>query len=163
MHVTPESAPKTLYDAFSYIGTVTLPTLDDLKLMVILEAAGQAMYDDLAAGSSDPEIETLLSASGCDELEHARRVSRAIGLLTGTDYPVPARDENPYLVDWVKPDLTETLLHNLAEAEFGGEEMYGLWAASCKNAEVADLFRQSGREETLHGDRLEKIAELLAV
>lgn len=151
-----------MYEAFSYIGSVTNPSLDDLKLMVILEAAGKAMYDDLASGDSDPNVQAMLLASGRDELTHAERVSAAIGKLTGTSYPVPAPEENPYLAGWVKPQLTAELAINLARTEFDGEALYEKWAKHCPNAEAAELFRLNGSEETNHGLRLEKIAELLA-
>ena len=162
MHIIPKDAPQDLYDAFAYLGSLTRPTLDDLKLTVLLEAAGKAMYDHFAASVSHPAMQALLSASGRDELAHARRVSRAIGLLTGADYPVPEREENPYLVGWLAPTLTKDLLENLAEAEFRGEDMYGQWAEGCENAAVAELFRQNGREESLHGERLKTMSHLMA-
>jgi rubrerythrin len=162
MHTLPPNAPNNLYEAFAYIGSVTKPTIDDLKLMVILEAAGKVMYDDLAAGA-DPQVRALLIDSGDDELAHARRLSKAIGKLTGTDYPVPEPTENPYLTGWVKPDLTADLLNSLAQAEFGGEALYEHWAENCDNSEVRQLFRQNGREETSHGHRLKGVSELLAL
>jgi rubrerythrin len=162
MHKFPANAPKDLYEAFAYIGSVTRPTIDDLKLMVILEAAGKVMYDEFAAGAVDPKIRALLSDSGRDELAHAWRVSRAIGKLTGTDYSVPAPEENPYLAGWVKPDLTLELMNSLAETEFEGEALYERWAESCENAEASQLFRQNGREEASHGHRLKEVSELLA-
>lgn len=162
MHTFPPNAPKNLYEAFAYIGSVTRPTIDDLKLMVILEAAGKVMYDDLAAGATDSRVRELLIDSGSDELAHARRVSRAIGKLTGTDYPVPSPEENPYLAAWEKPDLTAELMNSLAETEFGGEALYERWAENCENAEAVQLFRQNGCEETNHGHRLKEVSELLA-
>lgn len=161
MYPIPEGRPTKLYDAFAYIGTVTRPTIDDLKLMVLLEAAGKAMYDDLAEDVAAPELQQLLRASGREEWLHAERMSRAVEILSGAAYPVPSHTQNPYMVDWVKPRLTRELADNLALAEAAGEAMYGGWADGIGNAEVAALFRQSGREETDHARRLEKIATLL--
>ena len=44
----PAQAPESLFDAFAYIAAVETPTLDDLRLMVILEAAGKALYECMA-------------------------------------------------------------------------------------------------------------------
>lgn len=162
MHTLPPNAPANLYEAFPYIGSVTNPSIEDLKLMVILEAAGKVMYDDLAATDVHLNVQAILTASGLDELKHAERLSVAIGKLTGDCYPVPQREENPSLTDWVKPQLTPELLKNLAQAEFGGEALYEAWAQHCPRSEAATLFRLNGGEETQHGLRLEVIAMLLA-
>lgn len=47
-------------------------------------------------------------------------------------------------------------------AEFGGEDMYSMWANTRAQPEVAALFRQNGVEETRHGERQEQIAVLMA-
>jgi rubrerythrin len=161
MHTLPSNAPANLYEAFTYIGSVVSPSLDDLRLMVILEAAGKAMYDDLASGNLERDVQSMLKASGRDELKHAVRVSEAIGKLTGTKYPVPVQEENPYLSGWAKPQLTAELVDDLAKEEFAGEALYEGWAAHCANPAAAELFRLNGREETSHGHRLQKVAKLL--
>ena len=40
MSQLPSSAPRNAGEAFAHINAVTKPTLDDLKLMVFLEASG---------------------------------------------------------------------------------------------------------------------------
>lgn len=162
MYAIPEGCPSNMYEAFAYIGTVAQPTIDDLKLMVLLEAAGKTMYDDLADDVEAADLKEMLVDSGREEYLHAERVSRAIEILTGTSYPVPAAGQNPYMVGWVKPRLTRELADSLAMAEAGGEQLYGSWASHCANDEISALFEQSGREETYHARRLEKIAALLA-
>jgi rubrerythrin len=163
MHTLPPGAPATLNEAFAYIGAVTAPSIDDLKLMVVLEAAGKGLYDDLAAGVEDEAVRALLARNGREELAHAHRVSRAIGTLTEADYPVPAPAENPYLTGPApKRAVDRAVLMALAEAEFAGENLYERWAANCANPEAAALFRQNGREETEHGLRLQQAANLLA-
>lgn len=158
MHKIPKGAPTNLYEAFSYIASVSQPKIDDLKLLVILEAAGKAMYDALAESVEDREVRALLQESGQDELLHAKRVSQAIVKLTGEAYPIPGTTENPYLVDWVKPVLTRDMIEGLVGAELGGEALYASWAANCPNAEAARLFEQNGSEEANHAQRLRVIA-----
>ena len=163
MYPIPAGRPSNMYEAFAYIGSVTAPTLDDFKLMVLLEAAGKSMYDDLADDVDAADLKALLIECGREEYLHAERMSRAILLLTGSAYPVPPSGENPYMVDWVKPRLTRELTASLAKAEAGGEKLYGDWATQCGNEEVAAMFQLSGREETYHAQRLVKIHDLLPV
>ena len=161
MDAIPEGRPTEMFAAFAYIDTVSQPTIDDMKLMVLLEAAGKTMYEDFADGIEQADLKALLIECGREEYLHAERMSRAIELLTGAGYPVPADAENPYMVGWVKPRLTRELADSLAKAEAGGERLYGDWASHCAHDQVTSMFTQSGREETDHARRLEKIRDLL--
>ena len=162
MQALPEGAPVSLGDAFAIINAATHPTLDVLKLMVFAEAAGKTLYDGLADQIDVPAVQALLRHNGREELAHAHRVSRAIGRLTGTDYPVPTPEENPYLgMPASTRAVTPEMLATLAQAEFNGDALYETWAQNCTNADVAQLLRQNGREETEHGQRLQQAAELL--
>jgi len=164
MHEIPAGAPATLMEAFAHISQLDSPSVEDLKLMVMLEAAGPALYEGLAAGTDREDIIAILRHNGREELAHAHRVSKAIGVLTGTDYPVPAPEENPYLTG-PAPDpepLTIEKLEGLAEAERSGDDLYARWAANCPNSEVAEIFRQNGREELQHGGRLMEAVKLMA-
>lgn len=160
MYAIPEGAPGQMHEAFSHIGGICSPTVDDLRLMVLLEAAGEAMYGAMADGLPDPEAAALLRASGRDEMRHAQRVSEVLRLL-GIEYRVPSAAENPYLKDWRKPIVTADLLNRLAISEYGGEALYELWASKCPDPAAASLLRQNGVEETVHGDRLKRVAELM--
>ncbi len=159
----PEGAPPTLGEAFALINKTTHPTVDVFKLMVLVEAAGKLLYEDLASQVSDEAVKALLLHNGREELAHAHRVSRAIGKLTGTDYPVPEPAENPYVAALTPArNVTVEMLTALAEAEFSGESLYETWAQNAANVDVAVLLRQNGREEAEHGARLQQAAELLA-
>lgn len=162
MQDLPEGAPATLSEAFAIINACTAPTVFELQLMVLGEAASKELYGALAADAPNDGVRDLLLANGREELAHAHRVSRAIGLLTGTDYPVPAPEDNPYLVGPLPSrPITAKMLEGLAKAEFAGDDLYATWAASCSDPEVADLLRQNGREEVAHGNRLKQAIELI--
>ncbi|HPU15010.1 MAG TPA: ferritin-like domain-containing protein [Polymorphobacter sp.] len=160
MTTLPASAPATTGAAFAHINAVTAPTIDDLKLMVFLEASGVKSYGGIAAHSDNAEIRALLEANGREELAHAHRVSKVIKLLSGEDFPPPADADNPY-VPAVSPPLTRALLEGIVKAEHGGENLYESWAQSVNNAEAAALLRQNGKEEIEHGDRAAKALALL--
>ena len=163
MQELPPGAPATLGEAFGLINATTHPGVDVLKVMVLVEAAGKRLYEDLADQVVDPVVKALLCHNGREELAHAHRVARAIGALTGSDYPVPAPEANPYLANPAPArPVTVEMLNGLAAAEFGGEALYEKWATTIGNAEAAALFRLNGAEESQHGARLQQAAALLA-
>ncbi len=158
----PEGAPETLGAAFAHVNSLTSPSLDDLKIMVLLEAAGLELYRGLADATNNPGVIALLERNGHEELAHAHRVSKAIQAISGEEYMPPQPADNPYLATKlpVMPVTSESL-RGLAKGEFAGKQLYDTWAASSENVEAARLFRLNGKEETDHGNRLMEAADLL--
>lgn len=159
----PEGAPPTIRDAFAHLGTVTAPSVLDLKVMVLVEAASQELYRSSAEGTDNPEVIELLHANAREEFLHGTRVASAIEAISGEKFPAPEAAENPYLSEGSFPivELTPDALRNLANLEFGGENLYDGWAATLSNPEAARLLRLNGKEETNHGNRLLRAAEIL--
>ncbi len=158
----PAGAPATISEAFAHINAVTAPTLDDLKVMVLLEAAGLDLYRGMVPGTDNAEVAALLEHNGREEMAHAHRVAKAINAISGEHFPPPEAANNPYLaVPFPAMPITAEALRGLSQGEFGGEELYERWAANCDNAEAARLFRLNGGEERDHGDRLIAAAALL--
>ena len=160
MSQLPPNAPATTGAAFAHINAVTAPTLDDLKLMVFLEASGQTGYFALAEGAPNSEVADLLKANGREEMAHALRVCKAIRLIYGEEFSPPTADQNPYANNKARP-VTRDLLQSLVQAEDNGCDLYHLWAGATANEEAADLFRQNAREETRHGERAASAMALL--
>ncbi len=52
----PEGGPQTLGEAFGHIYTVQTPSIDDLKEVVLVEAAGLALYEKTAKGTDNPQV-----------------------------------------------------------------------------------------------------------
>lgn len=160
----PAGAPQTLMEAFGYIVNVTKPTVDDLKVMVLVEAAGLETYRGSAAQFDHPGVKALLIENGYEEFKHSLRVADAIRAMTGEVFPAPTPADNPYLASGEIPTFgepTAAALRKLAAGEHGGKEMYDSWADHCGNEEAARLFRMNGKEEHEHGDRLIEAAQLL--
>jgi rubrerythrin len=159
----PVGAPATLREAFAHIGSVDVPTVLDMKVMVLVEAASMTLYYKTAEGTQDPAIAALLQRNGREEMLHAQRVSLAIKAISGEDFPPPLADDNPYLQDGAAPfaEITREALTKTAQGEFGGEALYEKWAQAVGHAEAAERFRANGREETDHGNRLLEAAALL--
>jgi hypothetical protein len=157
----PPGAPATIGEAFAHINGVTAPTVDDLKVMVLLEAAGLDLYRGISAGSDNPAVVALLEHNGREELAHSHRVAKAILAISGESYPPPEAADNPYLDGpMMEVPLTPEGLRGLSQGEFAGEGLYERWAANCDNAEAARLFRLNGGEERDHGERLLEAALL---
>jgi rubrerythrin len=159
----PEGAPATLGEAFAHIGAVTVPSILDMKVMVLVEAASMSLYYKTAEGAADPAVAALLQRNGREEMLHAQRVSLAIKAISGEDFPPPLAADNPYLQTGAAPfaEITPEALTKVAQGEFGGEALYEVWASNTDNAEAAERFRHNGKEETDHGNRLLQAAALL--
>jgi len=159
MTTPPKYLPASSGEAFRHINAVTSPTIDDLKLMVYLEASGQVGYGDLAA-SANAAVAELLNANGREEVAHAHRVAKAIRILYGEEFPVPAPAENPY-AKASGARVTRAVLEGLVKAENNGKTLYDTWADHTSNPEAAELFRQNGIEEAKHGARAQRAIGLM--
>jgi len=158
----PANAPKTTSEAFAYLGRLAKgATIDDLKILALVEAIGLKLYEEMAARAAHPEVKKLLLANGREELAHAHRVSKAIEILTGKPFPIPAIDQNPLYTGVTPAPITKAAFAGLVKAEFSGENLYEGVASGFDNPEVVALFRQNGKEETGHGQRLQQAAEFL--
>ena len=158
----PTNAPATIGAAFAHINGLTAPTVEDLKIMVLVEAAGLTLYENMATGTDNAAVAALLRHNGREELAHAHRVAKAIHALSGEEFAPPAAHDNPYLaVAMPKTPVTADSLKGLARGEFGGEALYEVWAANIGNADAAQQFRLNGKEEADHGRRLLEAAALL--
>jgi rubrerythrin len=158
----PAGAPASIGEAFARINAVSAPSVDDLKVMVLLEAAGQELYRNMAEGTDHAGVIAVLEHNGREELAHGHRVAKAIRAISGEEYLPPEAADNPYLTGPLPTaPITAEGLRGLAQGEFAGEGLYEKWAANIGNEEAAKLFRQNGKEETEHGDRLIAAAALL--
>lgn len=157
----PDNAPDGAGAAFARINAVTAPTIDDLKLMVFLEASGQAAYAELAQSAPNAEVRQLLEANGREELAHAHRVSKVIKLLSGEDFAVPDAAANRYAKTSGRK-VDRAMLEMLVAAENGGCSLYETWADNTAHPEAASLLRQNGKEETRHSERAQQAIALFA-
>jgi rubrerythrin len=162
MMTLPDGAPATLGAAFSHINSLKAPSVSDLKVMVLIEAAGQTLYEMSAEDADHEGVKALLIANGVEEMKHAHRVSAAVKLISGEDFPPPAAADNPYLTGHIpRAAITPEGLKKTAESEFAGDALYAGWADSLSNADAAALLRLNGSEESDHGNRLLAAAALL--
>jgi hypothetical protein len=157
----PDTIPADFMAALAHLDTKDRLGVDEMKLMVLLETSGEPLYQKLASLAPDGEATDLLLKNGREETAHAHRLKRAIEISTGEPFEVPSLDENPYAEPPPFAELTPELLAGFEAGEKNGDAGYQRWADHEPNAEVAELLRQNGREETLHGERVARVAEIL--
>jgi rubrerythrin len=160
MSSSPVDAYASAGEAFAHVNAQTHPSIDDLKLMVYLEASGQSSYEQLAKTAPNDGIRRLLEANGREEMAHAHRVSKVIKILSGEDFPPPEASANPY-VSATGRTADRRLLESLVRAEIGGGALYDTWAETIGDTDAAALLRQNAKEERSHGDRATQAIALL--
>jgi rubrerythrin len=153
--------PRTTDEAYAYINSVAAPTVHDFKVMVMLEAAGQALYEGLAADATNEDVRQLLSNNAIEELGHAERLIEVIRRVSGETFAAPARADNPYVPAPGSVPLSRGFLGGVVTGELQGEALYEAWAALQPDAEVARLLRLNGREERTHSERAQQALDLL--
>ena len=130
-----------------------------MELLYRLEISGDDFYRALADRVGNDAAGDLLRKNGREELGHARRVQRAIGIRLGADYEPSAEAQTPFVIPL--PDVVSLkLFPAIVQAEIDGDAGYQRWADRETDPEVERLLRLNGREETIHGRR---VSEALAI
>ena len=125
-----------------------------------LERTGHEFYEGLAERIDHPEVQTLLRRNGAEELAHARRILKAISITVGHD--VEPTDEQLECHPVPLPDVIDAdLLALVVSGERNADAGYQAWADQAADPEVAKLLRLNGREETIHGERVDQAIALL--
>ena len=162
MNKMPANMPGTLAEAYAHIATVEMPSIDDFKILLLIEAGAQGSYNAYANAAPNDAVRQLLAKNGQEEVAHAHRISRVIKQVYGEEFVVPSPENNPYYDEPVGITVDEESLAAIAAAENGGEALYEAWAATVSDSEAARQLRQNGKEETKHGSRAQEAIALLA-
>lgn len=163
MSTLPAGYPSEAFAAFAHIKTRTTLSVEDLQVLALVELYGEHFYFLLADSVNHPEAKALLKRNGQEERGHAHRLLKAITLKGGAPYTLPDAAGNPFMQ--FAPSgvqLDENLIAVLEQGEVDGDLTYQAWADAEPNAEVADLLRLNGREETRHSERVGEVKRLLA-
>jgi len=135
--------------------------VDALWKVFRLERTGHEFYEGLAERIDHPDVQVLLRRNGTEELAHARRILKAIGLMVGSE--VLPSDEQLELHAVPLPDTIDAgMLALIVAGEQNADAGYQAWADQMDNPEVAKLLRLNGREETIHSERVNQAIALLA-
>jgi len=153
--------PPDMLSAIAALNDTEQLGVEEMKLMILVELAGEPLYEALAAAIPNREAADLLRRNGREETAHAHRLKKAIEIVTGAPFELPPMAENPYAEI---PDLGEPgpdLLEGIRQGELSGDASYQRYASIESNPEVAELLRQNGREEVRHSERVARAIEIL--
>jgi rubrerythrin len=143
------------------LGQLESLDVDALRSMYTLELVGEHFYNTLAERVGNEQAAELLRRNGREEAGHARRIERAIAIKLGHPFvPTPAELERPNMQ--LPENVGAELLGVIVQAEFDGDAGYQRWADNEELPEVERLLRLNGREESIHGRRVEQAIALLA-
>jgi len=162
MSSLPERMPESYGDALARLARAERLDVDDMKLMVLLETAGEPLYAKLAELVEPAEAKELLLANGREETAHAHRLKRAIEKKTGRAYTLPTLAENPYAKPPPFAAVDAALLAGVQQGEIAGDAMYQRYADHEPDPEIAGWLRQNGREELRHRDRVAQVIGILS-
>jgi rubrerythrin len=142
------------------LGAAEVLDVDAMRLLFKVECSGEDFYNQLADRVGNAEAADLLRRNGREELGHARRIQRALGLKLGEPFEPTADMLERFAIplpDEVGPDLFPIII----QAEVQGDAGYQRWADAEPDPEVARLLRLNGREETIHATRAREALALL--
>ena len=92
----PEGYPTEAFAAFDFLKTRPRLSVEDLKVLAMIECYGETFYEILAQGVQDDEARALLLRNAAEERGHAHRCLKAISLLGG-ELDLPAKADNPFM------------------------------------------------------------------
>jgi rubrerythrin len=79
----PADPPADFAAAFAKLSAISKLGVEDMKLMILLETAGEPLYAGLAEAVGREEAKALLLQNGREETRHGKRVEQVIALLGG--------------------------------------------------------------------------------
>ena len=162
MSSLPHDMPADYGAALARLFNAKQLDVEDMKLMILLEMAGEPLYARLAELVEPAEAKELLLQNGREETAHAHRLKRAIEKKTGAVFVLPTLAQNPYATPPAFPAVDAALLAGVQQGETAGDVAYQGYADHEPDPEIAEWLRQSGREELRHRDRVGKVIEILA-
>lgn len=157
----PADRPRDPFEAFAQLCARDRLDVEDLRVLALVEASGEVLYQSMAALSDNGEIQELLNSNGREEKGHAHRILRALHLLTGEQYELPEDSENPLIQPAPFDELSRELLEMFIQGEIDGETHYNRWAEHEPNQAVAKIYRHIGADERRHSERDEKVLAML--
>jgi rubrerythrin len=147
----------TVFEQLGAADVLTVPLMEQLWK---LECSGEASYLAMAELVADPRAKELLVRNGREEMGHARRIARALSIKVGHEWEPSEELAAPVPVQ-APPYLDKEILQMIVQAEFDGDAGYQKWADNEPDPEVERILRLNGREESLHGERIAEVMELL--
>ena len=162
MYSLPAGYPQDAFAVFAFLKDKKTLDTEDFIVLALVESVGELFYQTLARGLDNAEARSLIERNAAEERGHAHRMLKALRLRGGGEFELPAIENNPFFALAPKEVPVSTDLFGVLEtAETDGDAQYQRWADSEPNAEVAQLLRLNGVEETRHCERVQQVKALL--
>lgn len=158
----PPGYPSDFAGALGVLKSRQSLSVEDLRVLALVEAAGEELYLRIARGIRLPEAAALLVQNGREERGHAHRLMKAIVAAGGEAFDLPKPEDNPFVATMPATfPATVEFIGSLESGEKNGDRLYQHWAAGAANETIAQVLRQNGLEETRHGERDAEVVRLL--
>jgi rubrerythrin len=151
---------QDFFAANAALGRAEVLDVPAMELLITVERTGRVFYEQLAERIGNDEAAELLRRNGREEVGHANRIRRAIALKRGGEYEPSPEVLEPLAVP-LPDDIDVDVLPLIVQGELDGNLGYQRWADRETDPEVARLLRQNGVEETVHGERVERVIAIL--
>ena len=148
------------FTAVASLGGIDVLDVDAMRLLYRIECSGEDFYNGVADRIGNDEAADLLRRNGREEVGHANRIGRAIGVKLGAPFEPSADDLRRFPVA-LPDEIPVEILPAIVQGEIDGDAGYQRWADNEPDPEVARLLRLNGREETIHAERVGKVIALL--
>lgn len=149
------------FSAVTALGSIEQLDVDSARLLYRIECSGEDFYNLIAERIGNAEAADLLRKNAREERGHAERMRKVIALKLGQEkYEPTAEDTAKYAIP-LPDQIPVELLPVIVQGEIDGDRGYQSWADRESDPEIQRLLRQNGREETVHGERVSAVMELL--
>jgi len=148
------------FSAVTALGSIERLDVDAMRFLFRVECSGEDFYNGIADRIGNAEAAELLRRNAREERGHAERVRRAIAAKLGRPFESPPEDLERYPIQLPEAIPLE-LLPLIVQGEIDGDHGYQRWADGETDPEVQRLLRLNGREETVHGERVQQVMRIL--
>ena len=149
------------FSAVTALGSIQELDVESARLLYRIECSGEDFYNMIADRIGNAEAADLLRKNGREERGHAERMRKVIAIKLGLEkYEPTAEDTAKYAIP-LPDQIPVELLPVIVQGEIDGDRGYQQWADRESDPEVQRLLRLNGREETVHGERVSAVMQIL--
>ena len=149
------------FSAVTALGSIQELDVESARLLYRIECSGEDFYNMIADRIGNAEAAELLRKNGREERGHAERMRKVIAIKLGLEkYEPTAEDTAKYAIP-LPDQIPVELLPVIVQGEIDGDKGYQQWADRETDPEIQRLLRINGREETVHGERVSAVMQIL--
>ena len=149
------------FSAVTALGSIQELDVESARLLYRIECSGEDFYNLIADRIGNAEAADLLRKNAREERGHAERVGKVLAIKLGqAKYEPTVEDTAKYAIP-LPDEIPVELLPVIVQGELDGDKGYQQWADRESDPEIQRLLRLNGREETVHGERVSAVMQIL--